>query len=188
MTLPAYIRYFATTDNSAIGALALELCKSMLKVAPVRLVTMTSVLVDEWLNFARLTTTPMVGSFVNVVACDPSRWTWTQRVPMPDKDTWQVGIQNPGEMLPTPPQPVKVEYATSRASLYTADVRNVLYAVAPPRSKVELEAGLLFETILVPNHEHKLWWQTHGQRETFVLGYPMLDGLVRAAITGTSDN
>lgn len=180
--LPAYIRYFACTDGSAIGALALELAKSMEKIAPVRVVAMSGALIDRWMDYARLTMTPMVGSYVNVVACDPSRWTWKLEVPMPAHDAWQSAmsesaIQGMGE----------VEVASARKSLYTAGVRNVIYAVAPPRSMVELKASEAFEEIVVPNEEHRKWWLEHGKRETKVIGYPMLDKAVREAILGTDE-
>lgn len=177
--LPAYIRYFACTDSSGVGALALALCKSMLKIAPVRVVTMSGALIDDWMAYAHLTATPMVGSYVNVVACDPSRWSWLVRVPMPEKDAWQ------SAMADTEVNGMgKIEYASERQSLYTAGVRNVLYAVAPPRSVVELKAAMKFENIIVPNEEHRLWWETHGQRQTHIVGYPMLDAVVRAEICG----
>jgi hypothetical protein len=179
--VPAYIRYFTCTDGSGIGALALELAKSMLNIAPVRAISMTGVLVDEWMKYANLTLTPMVGSYVNVVACDPSRWTWVTKVPMPEKDAWQsavadVEVQGMGE----------IEYATERKSLYTANVRNVLYAIAPPRSMVELKAVSKFEAVIVPNKTHHTWWLEHAQRETRIIGYPMLDSAVREVILGTS--
>lgn len=180
MELPAYIRYFATTDNSTVGALALELCKSMLKIAPVRLATMTTVLVDEWLKYAKLTVTPMVGSYVNVVATDPSKWTWLAKVPMPERDAWADGpVNGNGNAMGD------VEYATERQSLYTAGVRNVLYAVVPPRTQPELKVAHKFDVILVPNEENRKWWLTYGEgRETTILGYPMLDSIVRDAICG----
>lgn len=179
--LPAFIRYFACTDGSAIGALALELAKSMEKIAPVRVVAMSGVLVDAWLDHAHLTMTPMVGSYVNVVACDPSRWTWELRVPMPTNDAWQSAIAD------TKVQGMgKVEIASERRNLYTADVRNILFAVAPPRSQHELKAALLFESILVPNHAHQTWWKDNaGGRETTVIGYPMNHTAVRNEILGT---
>jgi hypothetical protein len=178
--VPAYIRYFACTDSSAVGALALAFCKSMLKIAPVRLAVMSGVLMDDWLSYAHLTSTPMVGSFVNVVACDPARWTWLLRVPMPEKDAWQsavsdVNVNGMGV----------VEFASERQSLYTAHVRNVLYAVAPPRSRHELKVALQFESIVVPNEEHRKWWEQHGERITRVIGYPILDSAVREEICGT---
>lgn len=182
-SVPAYIRYFTCTDGSALGALALELCKSMLKIAPVRVVAMSGALIDDWMSYAHLTATEMTGTFVNVVACDPSRWTWLMRVPMPEKDAWQSATRDTevnGMGV--------VEYASERRSLYTdlggLCLRNVLYAVAPPRSVVELKAGLKYERIVVPNEEHRRWWETHGQRTTRIVGYPMLDATVREEICG----
>lgn len=176
--VPAYIRYFATTDGSAIGALALELAKSMQKIAPVRVVSMSGVLVDEWMKHAHMTATPMVGSYVNVVACDPSRWVMDLKIPMPERDTWQSATSG------VKAGAGKVEFARERRSLYTAGVRNVLYAVAAPRSRSELDAALAFECVIAPNETHRRWWAENSKRDVEVIGYPMADALVRKAICG----
>lgn len=177
--IPAYIRYFACTDGSGIGALALALARSMEKVAPVRLVSMTGVLIDDWLTMARMTTTPMIGAYVNVVACDPSRWSYELRVPMPSHDAW-VSATRDTEVVGAG----KVEVASARHSLYTAGVRNVLFAVAPPRDRRQLEDARAFESVIVPNEEHRKWWVTHAGRDVRVIGYPIPDFAVREELVG----
>lgn len=178
--VPKYIRYFACTDSSAIGALALELCKYMQQIAPVRTISMSGVFVDEWFHQMHTTTTPIEegAPFINVVACDPSRWTWMQSVPMPERDGFA------GALAGVPVDTGKVEVASERMSLYTDGVRNVLYAVAPPRSMDELAAARRFEAICVPNETHRVWWKEHGDLDVEILGYPMLDVTVRRLVVG----
>lgn len=160
--VPAFIRYFATTDGSSIGKLALELAKSMQKVAPVRVATMNADIVfDAWLPFL---TTPMVGSYVNVVACDPSKWVLHLNIAAPVRG---------GED----------EKIAGDRSLYTAGVRNVLYAIAAPRGQAEIEAALQYESILVPNEEHRIWWKRRD-RDVTIVGGPFMDSVVRQAICG----
>lgn len=177
--VPAYIRCFATTDGSAMGVLALELCKAMERIAPVRAVSMSGVLVGRWLSRADLTMTAMVGSFANVVACDPGRWTWTQRIPMPQHNAWQSAMTD-SQVKGLG----KVEVAEARKSLYTANVRNVLYALAVPRAQPELEAALLFESIIVPNEQHLAWWKKHTSRTPVLLPFPFDASALRAEIVG----
>src|SRR6185369_14286380 len=86
MSTPGYIRLFAATDESSLGLTALEYTRSLMRIAPVRLITTTGQLLGRWAALQSLLNSPMAGSWVNVVACDPARWTWVQTIPMPNRD------------------------------------------------------------------------------------------------------
>lgn len=155
-----FIRYFADTTGSALSEAALEYMRAFLRLAPVRLVSVTGALGGvRWPGYAKLLTTPMVGSFANAVCCDPSRWTWIERVPMGESAVDHTAI-GAGKDLEIPHAP---EVAKGRVELYTAGVRNILFAVAPPRSKPELETALKYQAIVVPSEQAVSAWDVHGE-------------------------
>lgn len=109
-----YIRYLAATDPSPFGLVALEYLKGLLRIGRVRLASMTGGLHEApWISYAQLLVTPMEGDYVNVVCCDPSRWTWVQKVAMPER-TVGGNLVLPGEV------------ASGWQELYTEGAHNVL--------------------------------------------------------------
>jgi hypothetical protein len=136
---PSFIRYFAQTDGSALGLAALEYLRSMLRVAPVRVVSMSGGLVGPWHKWADLQLTPLSGTYVNAVCCHPSRWTWVAEVPMTDADAAPGGAAKPTEL------------AVGREELYTAKVRNVLFMVVPPTEDEQQKTAAKYERIVVPS-------------------------------------
>lgn len=73
-----FIRYFARTDDSPLGQAALAYCELLVATGvPVLLITTRYAEFHPqsgWVKYARLTTTPMRGSFVNAVGGDLSDW------------------------------------------------------------------------------------------------------------------
>jgi len=139
-----YIRFLADTDDSPYGALALAYLPALLRIAPVRIGTLTGGLSGPWhpghqddaSPFSPLLATPMQGTYVNVVCCQPSRWTWVQRVPMPKRLA-------SGELV------LSDDVATGRQELYTAGVHNVLITAEAKRPTSEqLGAALAYEQIV----------------------------------------
>jgi hypothetical protein len=88
---PSFIRYFAQTDDGPLGKLALEYLRSMLRVAPVRLVSISGGLSGAWHRFENLLMTPMAGDYVNAVCVYPEKWVWTTSVPMTDRPSFPGG-------------------------------------------------------------------------------------------------
>lgn len=143
-----FIRYLAATDDYPTGALALEYLKGLLRIAQVRVGSMTGGLFGKWEAYAQLLTTPMAGDFVNVVCCDPSRWTWEQKVPMPKRLTNERYV-------------LSGEVATGWQELYTEGVHNVLLTNERYEHKLtahQKATALGYEQIVVPDDQaHSLW-------------------------------
>jgi hypothetical protein len=162
-----FIRLFADTTGSALSYYALEYMRSMMRTAPVRLASVTGVLAGRWQAYGQLLATPMLGHFVNVVCCDPSRWTWIEKVPAGERAVDHREIGDDKEIA----IPATAETISGRVELYTAGHRNLLFAVAPPRSSSHLTTALKYEAIVVPTEEHASGWRKHGLLPT-VLGAP----------------
>lgn len=132
-----YIRYFATTDpQSPVSKVALEYLKSLIRIAPVRVIDparmMPGIPDGEWARYAGLFATPMIGPMINVVCTEPSRWTWMHKIAAPKEN--KAGS--------------KTEEISGRLELYTAGVRNVLFTHGrenTPELAVPSE-GPLYET------------------------------------------
>lgn len=147
------IRFMAATDDTAIGLVGLGYLTSLLRVAPVRIASVTGGLCGGWERFAPLLSTPMTSHYVNVVCCRPDRWTWMHTVQMPNRD---------GTFTP----------AADRRELYTHGVRNVLLTDhTPPRPGLaELaiagdrlaEYARKYEAIVVPTLELGAAWSAFG--------------------------
>lgn len=145
-----YIRYLAATDASPIGVLALEYLKGLLRIGQVRVGSLSGGLQGPWESYFPLLATAMDGDYVNVVCCDPSRWTWVQEVPMPTR-------------LPNGDLVVSAEVATGRQELYTVGVHNVLltnesYHPANPRTRYAAAAALRYEEIVVSSERILHGW------------------------------
>ena len=159
-----YIRYFADTSDSALGSAALEYLRGLIRIAPVRLVTLSGAVAGRWCGYEQLLGTPMFGELINCVCCDPSRWIWRHQVPMTDRPV-SAGDLAPGDMI----APAVTEVATQTAELYTHGSRNVLFAAVPPRSKAELQTALQYQKIVVPAQDHADAWIGRGASQAVVI-------------------
>jgi hypothetical protein len=171
-----FIRYLAATDDYPTGALALEYLKGLLRIAPVRVGSMTGGLFGKWEAYSQLLTTPMAGDFVNVVCCDPSRWTWEQKVPMPKRLT-------SGELV------LSGEVATGWQELYTEGVHNAL--LTDERFEHKLTAhqkatALRYEQIVVPDDlAYSLWASARhcaGRSDPNMIPVPVHGAALRAVV------
>jgi hypothetical protein len=160
------IRYFASTDESPVGVMALRYLQALMKLAPVRLCSMTGALTGKWPGYgALLFTDPGPRMLANVVCCDPSRWTWMIRVAAPPRNF--VGPSSDPAAVETP-----AEILTGRQELYTAGVRNVLIAGAHPRNAAEIETALRYDELIVPTLElHERWLGAGGDPR--LVRYPL---------------
>lgn len=140
-----FIRYLAATDSSPIGMLALGYLSGLLRIAPVRVGSMTGGLSGRWEHYAQLLATPMDGDFVNVVCCAPERWTWDQRVTMPRR-------RPDGTVDPAG------EVTTARQELYTVGKRNVLLTEWMPHNALQLAAAIRYEEIVVTSPLAMDYW------------------------------
>ncbi len=166
MGLP-YIRFFVSTDGT-INAAALSYLRSLLRIAPVRLVLMSGELEGPWIAMGRLLATPMDEPMIaNVVCTHPPLWTRALSVAMPKTAT------------------ATAERVTRTIELYTAGVRNVLLCVEPPSSKAERDAALKYEAIIVPSLElARYLYEETGQMPTVVHAPPVRDHVtLRSMIT-----
>lgn len=172
-----YVRLFADTTGSAASEIALEYARSLMRLAPLRLVSVTGPLAGRWVSYGELMATPMLGAYVNCVACDPSRWVWTQRVPMFDRPLDMHGLKHGGELT----VPAASEVASGKVELYTKGVRNVLFAIAQPRSENEFATACRYERIVVPASQQQAWWHKSSSRvDTVLLEVPVVgDGHTR---------
>ncbi len=139
-----YIRFFATTDEqSPVSQLALEYLRSLVRIAPVRVIDparMGPAIHDgAWARYDALFHTPMFGQMVNVVCTAPSRWTWLHTIRAPKTDDPKA----------------ELETISDRLELYTADVRNVLICATRsgwtfPLSAAELETAKKYQAVITP--------------------------------------
>lgn len=147
-----YFRFFAQTDESAAGQLARAYLRSLLRVAPVRLVSVTGGAPSAgWAPMWGLTSTPMDETpthghrWINVVATSPEHWTRRHTVQMP------------ASLVGAGP----AEKASRVVELYTEGVRNVLILVNG--TAVDRAIADRYEVQIVPPTDH------HSLR-LFVLG------------------
>lgn len=146
-----YIRMFAATDESAIGLTGLEYLRAFLRIAPVLLISTTSTLVGRWGGYAPLLSNIQPpGPFINVVCCDPSRWTWTMKLhdPALSEETKRTVI--------------------GRRELYTVGVRNVLIGAVLPRNTYEVETAVKYELLVVPTPDLFHEWVKVGGKASIV--------------------
>lgn len=144
---PSFIRYFAQTDESELGKAALEYGKSMLRIAPLRIVSLSGGLIGAWRRYDNLLLTPMAGTYVNAVCTSPDRWVWTSSVPMTDS-----GVDEPWSPWDARPDwnpvPAKTEVVERVEELYTPSVRNVLFMASMPTSDQQRAAAMKYEVII----------------------------------------
>lgn len=160
---PSFIRYFAQTDDSDIGKAALEYLKSMIRISPVRIASLSGGLSGAWHRYQNLLLTPMSGTYVNAVCTHPDRWVWTSSVPMTNAATGDDGLpaapryvkrpagEPPGLDIELPdPQPT-TEVAERVEELYTPKVRNVLFMPVAPTNKQQLLAAKKYQDVIAPS-------------------------------------
>jgi hypothetical protein len=155
-----FIRFWADTTGSQLSYYALEYMRSFMRVAPVRLISVTGTLAGRWQAYGALLATPMSpapSDLLNAVCCDPSRWTWQERVPAGSRPVVPVGDH---EELAVPEV---TETITGQVELHTAGARrNVLFAVAPPRSAQQLATAKKYDVVVVPTSDHGDGWRKNG--------------------------
>lgn len=167
-----FIRYFADTSDSPLGVAALEYMRSMMRVLPVRLVSVSGPLSGRWVGYTQLLITPMLGDFVNCVCCDPSRWTWMEKVPASSRPVDVAELVEGDNVLTIP---VHNEVMSGRVELYTHGKRNVLFAAVPPRSKPELATALHYQALVVPSDDHADAWLVRGAKAIRVIQTPVVE-------------
>lgn len=170
------IRYLAATDDSPAGILALAYLKGLLRIAPVRVGTMSGGLSGAWAHYSQLTITAMYEDFVNVVCCASRMWTWVQNVRMTERRG--DGTYGPGEKV------------SRRIELYTANVRNVLLTNERPLDSDHLSSALRYDAVVVPGAEEHVHWShmRHNRpNSTVMVTVPVTDlAALRAAIMPTT--
>lgn len=157
------IRYFATTDDSPTGKVALEYLKSLLRIAPVRVGSMTGMMSGAWENYALLLSTPLHARYVNVVCCASSRWTWVQNVPMTNAKGQRDGT------------------ASGRQELYTAGVHNVLLAASFPVDPHAIATAARYEAVITPSDQYMAMWAKH-KIDTTVIPIPISNDIDHARL------
>lgn len=134
------IRYFAATDTTDIGLLALEYLKGILRChLPTRVASMTGTPEGKWEPYSALLTTPLATPFVNVVCCDPTRWVWTQKVEVPTRQ---------------PDGTITSEVAAGAQELWTEGVHNVLittWDVLVGCRPHQFAAARKYDGVIIPN-------------------------------------
>lgn len=174
MTL-GFIRYFATTDDSVIGRVALEYCKSLLRIAPVRVISKSGGLEGPWRKFEQLIMTPMAGACVSCVCTPPAQWIWEASVPMPAAD---LGAQG-AAMAPS--APAIGGTAKGRIELYTPPgksvLRNVLFVVDLPTTELQRQTALQYEAVVYSRMAH------HPDLETIATNQDHAIGTILACVT-----
>lgn len=170
-----YLRYFATTDDSPVGRMALEYLRSLLRIGPVRVLTMSGGLQGAWSGYAQLLATPISIPYVNIVGCVPERWIWTQRITMHPQDM--------SPMSGTPASRARPkEITTSKVELYTDGIRNVLFAGLPPNEPDQMATSLRYEALIVPAAALREPWQQEGRSPTLVPVPVIEHDTIRAAV------
>lgn len=170
-SIPSFIRYFAQTDATPLGRIALEYLKSLVRIAPVRIVSMTGGgPAGDWRAFEALLLTPMIGTYVSAVCCHPSKWVWRARVPMTDQDAKPDG------------------YAEGVEELYTPKVRNVIFVAEAPSTDEQAKTMRRYQALVVPSlsvaETISARWPDHAVQGA-VVGVPVSQhARIREAIVG----
>lgn len=168
------IRYFAATDASPLGELAWAFMRRMIRILPVRVASMTGGMAGRWIGYESLAMTIVPpGAFINVVCCDPSRWTWTTRIEAPTQQQSAAEIAAGGAF--------GAEAINSRAELWTAGVRNVLIAGSAPRSTPEVDTAKKYDCIVAPSIDVAAQLARANLR-SWCISHPYSEDVVRNAI------
>jgi hypothetical protein len=142
-----FIRYFAVTDDSHTGRLAAGYLLSLLRIAPVRVVSKSGGLDGVWRRFEPLIMTPMVGTCVSCVCTHPISWIWESSVPMPEANVGAMGAATAA----TAPKVGGI--ARGISELYTPPrqtvLRNVLFVVDPPMTDAQRQTASRYEAVVL---------------------------------------
>lgn len=191
MPLLDFIRYFAVTDESPIGLAALEYCKALNRIAPVRVASVSGGLVGPWDDMTELLMTPMAGTFVNAVCTHPSSWRQSLAVPMykAEIDEKRTAHGPDAQVNATPDG-----FAHGAVSLYTEGHRNVLFVVDPGSSPFSswrewLDGLARYEALVFNTEMPDLWRMLPANHPALmqVVGTPVLPDRrlsIRHAILG----
>lgn len=189
-----FIRFITTPDDSPIGRVALGYMAALIRIAPVRLVDPKIPifeLLGPWARFSRALTTPMDGSFVNVVFAPPERWTWTQRIAAPVKNR-HIALAEDGE---GEPEAEATEEIVGDVELYTAVndrtrcLRNVLLwprleralttAEIATARKYEAHAGISGDPIVTGVLDPSVTFEIHVPPITTPISHAAFRRLIR---------
>lgn len=149
-----FIRYIAATDETPTGVMAFEYLRALLRIAPVRVMSMSGAINGKWEHYAALLATDIKGPFVNVVCCDPARWRWDHQFDMPRADG-------------------TIERVVESVCLYTSGVRNVLITDRAADEYAALPEGQRYEAIIVPTLALHDEWQAKLARDTDIVPIPV---------------
>jgi hypothetical protein len=170
MVTPSYLRLFAVTDTSPAGSLALEYTKSLLRIAPVRAIPVHGA--GIWAGYESLLTTPLEGSFINVVAALPGHWHRTLSMEVPAKadpvvadrlsSSWEIDHGHVTEV-----ERAKPEVLTKVIELHTPydkgePVRNILFPAGLPSNSDQLASAKKYDAVVVSNEVIASTWRRHG--------------------------
>lgn len=207
LQVPGYIRYFCYTDTSSIGQAALEYLRALIRIAPVRIVTLSGGgLQGPWRAFENLLLTPMTGTCVSCVCTSPSRWVWTSSVPMTKRDlfaesggavvlksTEQLTHDDTYETISPFDEVAEIsafdEVAERVEELYTPKLRNVLFMTHPPQTEQQVVAAQKYEDVIAPSLSVAQSFVARWPDRRFQAGIvpvPVTDhARIREAIVGT---
>ncbi len=178
--MPGYIRFFAEThDGSSASRSALEYLHSVIRIAPVRLVSVTGELARPWRVFTRLLTTPMDGPLIaNVVATSPEHWCRQLKIPMPDKDPLAAALAT-GKIAPV----VAAEVARGSVELYTEGVRNILITESIPATADQMTTAMRYEAVITSSRSVQVGWPRDGVVPVHLMS-PISHAALRIFVTG----
>lgn len=146
-----WIRYFADTSDGAHGQVARAWVSTLLKIAPVVIVTTSPGMpTEKWAVWGPLFRAPLDGPFVNVVCAHPTKWAWNQNL---------VASVSEG----------RAETTSHRIELYTAGVRNVLIHGFGPRDADHTAAATRYEAMVVMDEASAMLWEMAGVARPHVL-------------------
>lgn len=165
----AYIRLFADTDGGATSSYAVDYCRALVRIAPVRLVSVSGPLSPQWGVFQRLLETSMDGTMLaNVVCTDPSKWIRRLSVPMPKENPLHGALAS-GEIAELAED---TEVASQVIELYTEGVRNVLLATVAPRAVQERATLERYQAVIAPSQALR---SQIGVHTGFTIKTPVVD-------------
>jgi hypothetical protein len=181
-----FIRFFAETGATGVGPIALEYMRSLIRIAPVRLITVTGELAPAWRIFERSLATPMTGPMLaNVVCTDPEHWCRRFKLRMPDKDPLEELLSGRDRESAAGVTTTRSEVASGTVELYTDGVTNVLIATSIYRTDDQRTTCNRYEVVVTPKRDIADVLRTET-RLPFVMPTPITDHLaMRAALRAT---
>lgn len=171
--MSGHILLFAETDDGTVGKIGLAYARSLIRLAPVRLVTMSTGLSGAWTVFRRLLETPMNTPVLAAVVCtDPSLWVRRLRIPMPKHDPHEVHVAMAGPSVAQE----KLEHAERLMELRVANTRNVL-VLTPSKglSADQLAALGKYDAVVRPIPELDPLVLRQARGVTYIVPVPVTD-------------